>query len=98
MVRKFQNCWEILQKTEEIKLVKAPASTLTCANDDFGMKLGKIVFTSVEKFETIWKKQQKGHVKQTSPMNTALGGAWAGTSENLTEPEQQYGGEAAILD
>ena len=91
MVRNFE-------KTEEIKLVKAPASTLIFADDDFGMKLGKIVFTSVEKFETIWKKQQKGHVKQTSPMNTALGGAWAGTSENLTEPEQQYGGEAAILD
>jgi hypothetical protein len=44
------------EKTEEIKLVKAPASTLICADDDFGTKFGKIVFTSVEKFETIWKK------------------------------------------
>ena len=66
------------EKPEEIKLVKAPASTLICADDDLGRKLGKLVFTSVEKFESICKKQQKGQVKQTSPLKTALGGARAG--------------------
>ena len=37
-------------------------------------------------------------MNQTSTLNTALGGAWAGTSENLTGTEQQCGGEAAILE
>ena len=37
-------------------------------------------------------------MKQTSPLNKALGGARAGTSENLTGTEHQCGEEAAILD
>ena len=38
----------------------------------------KTVFAGVEKFGSIFKKQQAGRVKQTSP---ALGGAWAGTND-----------------
>ena len=55
----------------------------------------KTVFAGVEKFYSILKKQQ---VKQTSPLNTALSGARAGTSNNFTGTEQQCGGEAAILE
>ena len=54
------------EKPEEIMIVKAPASTLTCADDDFGSKFGKIVFTGVDKFDSNWKKQQAGQLNQTT--------------------------------
>ena len=47
----------------------------------------------MDKFDSIWKKQQTGLVKKTSPLNAVLGGVWVKLSDNFTGTEQQCGGK-----